>query len=155
MATPPTPVGATVYAIGYPGLGVSCAAKQLTIEAPFTVQPLTVKKIHGVRRDLGMLNFPCFEVEPSLDHGFSGGGVLHEGRLCGIVTSGSSFDDRAYVASLWPITLMHFDNEFEARTSFADLIDRRVIRASDWAEAKPRISKRFDDFGSVYGHLGP
>lgn len=113
----PPPVEATVYAIGYPRLAVKPSDGRLIIDAPFTFQELTVTAIHLMRRDEGMLNFPCFEVSHSLAHGFSGGPVFFEGRLCGIVSSGSSFDTRGFVASLWPLTLMSTAMNSHERTS--------------------------------------
>lgn len=145
----PPPVGATVHAFGFPGSTVRTDGEQLGIDAHFTLQELEVGTPYPNGRDRGMLHFPCFEVRGSLAPGFSGGPVVYEGHLCGIVTSGSSFDERSYVASLWPLCLMEFDNELSMKTTFGDLLDRRVIDSSDWSNVKPRIAKTKDHDGRV------
>lgn len=123
----PPPKGAKVQALGFPGSTVRPDGEELGIDAHFTFQELEVGTAYPSGRDRGMLPFPCFEVRGSLAPGFSGGPVMYQGDLCGIVTSGSSFDERSYVAALWPLCLMEYDNEFSIKTTFGDLLDRRVI----------------------------
>jgi hypothetical protein len=135
----PPPIGSVVWAIGFPQMELRPDGRHVVCGAPFTLQGLQVTKIYPQRRDRGMLNFPCFEVQESIDHGFSGGPVFYEGKLCGIVSSGSSFDGRSHIASLWPLTLMDYSNELVQQTRFGDLLDRRVIVADDWLEKRHRF----------------
>jgi hypothetical protein len=143
----PPPVGATVWAIGYPSHRVTPAGTAVDIGVPFTVQPLCVTKIFPDYRDKGMLNFPCFEVAASMEHGFSGGPVFYEGKLCGIVSSGS-FDERSYIALLWPLALMDYTNELAQVTRVGELLDRGVIVSDCWQKFRTRISKGEDEFGN-------
>jgi hypothetical protein len=143
----PPLIGSTVYAIGFPQLRVRPDGRDVICSAPFTLQELQVTQVYPLGRDKGMLNFPCFEVDDSVDHGFSGGPVFYKDKLCGIVTSGSTFDSRSHIALLWPLTLMDYRNEFGGKSRFGDLLDRGVIAASDWREIRNRISKGENEFG--------
>lgn len=141
------PIGSTVWAIGFPQLCIRPDGKDLVVGAPFTLQELQVTKIYSLGRDRGMLSFPCFEVDGSVQHGFSGGPVFYEGKLCGIVASGSAFDNRSHMTLLWPLTLMDYGNEFGGTSRFGDLLDRRGVVASDWREIRNRISKGENELG--------
>ncbi|HEX5760001.1 MAG TPA: serine protease [Thermoanaerobaculia bacterium] len=149
------PIGATVWAIGYPRQSVTPAGKSVDIGTWFTSQELHVTKVYSDRRDRGMLNFPCFEVEGQVDPGFSGGPVFYQGKLCGIVSSGSSFDERSHIALLWPLALMDYSNEFKRMTRFGDLLDRRTIVSDCWKELKTRIYKGEDELGNSAVFIAP
>lgn len=144
----PPPVGSRVWAIGFPQLCISPDGGAAVVGgAPFTLQELHVTRIYPLRRDRGMLNFPCFEVDDSVSPGFSGGPVFYKDQLCGIVTSGSDFDNRSHIALLWPLTLMDYSNELGEGSRFGELLDRGVITSSDWWEIRSRISKGEDESG--------
>jgi len=143
----PPEEGEYVYAIGFPSSTVQPDGEGVGISAQLSVQRLRVGSAYVNGRDRGMLNFPCFEVSGTFRPGFSGGPVICGGRLCGLATSGSTFDDRSYVALLWPLCTMEWDNEFGTNTTFGELLDRRIIAATDWRAVKPRISKVKDDDG--------
>jgi hypothetical protein len=134
----------------FPQLCISPDGRALMGGAPFTLQELHVTRIFPLRRDKGMLNFPCFEVDSSVSPGFSGGPVFYEDQLCAIVTSGSNFDNRSHMALLWPLTLMDYSNELGGESRFGDLLDRGVIASSDWREMRSRISKGENEFGEPY-----
>jgi hypothetical protein len=149
----PPPVGSPVSAVGFPLLCTKPVTKQVEVGAPFTLRELTVTKTYPLRREKGMLNFPCFEVLGSLNNGFSGGPVFYNGMLCGIVCSSSGFDERSYITSLWPLALLDYSNEFGQCTRFGDLLDRGIIVAEDWPDVRGRISKREDEFGKPFAFI--
>lgn len=151
----PPPIGSMVSAIGFPQLGIKPTSKNVVVDVPFTVQRFHVTKIHPLRRDRGMMNFPCFEVDDTVEHGFSGGPVFFEDKLCGIVSSGSGFDKRSYIATLWPLTLMDFTNEFGLSTRFGDLLNRGVIIAEDWLAIRDRISKGERELEGPFAFIDP
>jgi len=111
-ATPP-PTGQKVVAFGYresvvrPSTGPS-GGPHIDINDKPTTSAGYVGQIFEVRRDSGILNFPCFEVHAKFAHGMSGGIIVDEdGRLCGLICAGTEFDDPAipplsYAATLWP-----------------------------------------------------
>lgn len=146
----PPPVGSIVWAIGFPQLDIRPDGRYVTCGVRFTLQGLHVTKIYPLLRDRGMLNFPCFEVDEYLDHGFSGGPVFYEGKLCGLVSSGRNFEGerRSYIASPWPLTLMDYSNETGQQTRFGDLLERGVIVGSDWQITRRIISKGEDELGN-------
>jgi hypothetical protein len=149
------PVGTRVTMLGFPETTVTSEEGQWSIEGGFVLQEATVDVVFKERRDRGMLNFPCFALNMHAEGGFSGGPVFHEGRLCGIVSSSTTYDTQTYVASLWPMCLMEYDAGFGGKTSFADLFDRGVIVAHDWRELRGRYEKRFDEGGKPYAYLSP
>lgn len=135
----PPPVGAVVQAVGYPRHSVRTDGTHLYLDVPATVSQGTVKAIHTPYRDRGMLNFPCFEVEMWADHGFSGGPVFYEGKLCGLVSAGSSFDSSVYVAALWPLLRANVDFGLGKSLLIRELFERGVLTSSEWPELRERV----------------
>lgn len=87
-----------------------------------------------------MLNFPCYELDIQLNHGYSGGPVFQEGKLCGLVAAESA------VTTLWPAALMTMDSEL-GPWSVGDMFNRGALHASDWNSVKDRISIEEDENG--------
>ena len=144
----PPPRVSRIVAIGFPQLGATPSGDtQIALDAPFTVKEGQVTKIYQIRADLGMLNFPCFEVDIHFDHGFSGGPVFFNDQLCGLVSHSSSFDARSTCASLWPLALARMDNEFGTEWTVADMLNNGTLFAVDWREVKGRISLQEDEHG--------
>src|SRR5207245_4773054 len=102
-----------------------------------------VLEIFNSRHDRGWFNFPGFFVEGRIGHGFSGGPVFWNGRLCG-VASGVLFD-KTYVASLWPFGLMEIKKPGS--------VERLTDWFDDWADVKNRISLRLDDGGAYFADI--
>lgn len=143
----PPPLGATVQAFGYPRHAITARGEKLFIDAPATFSEGVVRENYASFRDRGMLNFPCFEVEMIADHGFSGGPVFYEERLCGIVSAGSSFDRSVYVASLWPLVTAHVDFGLGKTHLIEDLLDRGHLVSPHWPGLKGKIVRKSDDRG--------
>src|SRR5713226_2478962 len=134
-ALEPPGVDETVIMMGFPRTEITVLDEHWNINITCIAQQAKVIEVHGERRDAGMYSFPCFAVDQPVDPGCSGGPVLWRNRLCGIV-SGGSIDGRTYVASLWPLTLMEYEypdlGALGGKARFGDLLERGVIRASDW-----------------------
>lgn len=138
----PPPVGERVRLLGYPLSEWAYDDDCFTFKARRTPCEATITANYSPYRDLGMYDFPCFEIAIKVDHGFSGGGVLWEGNLCGIV-SGDSFGDRALVAALWPLCMMDLrPRAVNSHSGMADLLDAGFIRSDDWLEARARMGIR-------------
>lgn len=148
----PPAIGKHVTMIGYPGSkGEYIESGQLSVDFDLVIQDATVIQIHQQRRDRGLLNFPCFEVDKPTDGAFSGGPVFCEGKLCGLVSSSLGTTG---VVSLWPLCLLEYDYPgFARKTSVGDLFDRGILRSSDWPQVKPYISKRIDEDGKAYASI--
>lgn len=155
----PPPVGSHVVMVGYPKATITISDGRYNFAHNYPVTAGSVIEVFRLKRDSGMYNFPCFCIDTVVDHGFSGGPVFWNGRLCGIV-SGGSVSDVTYVASLWPICLMGYEYRDQAdvpgrKLEFGDLFDRRVLRADDWTSVKHRISKKYDGGDRAYAYIDP
>ena len=97
------------------------------------------------------MNFPSFEVEMWADHGFSGGPVFHQGKLCGLVSAGLETDDStyrvAYVATLWPLLRANVDFGLGKSLLIQDLLTRGVLSSPGWREIAQRIVLKSDERG--------
>jgi len=151
----PPPIGSQVVMLGYPKTEISTRGDLMDIGVKYVIQVGHVREIHELRRDRGMLTFPCFRIDQPIDPGFSGGPVFWEGKLCGIVSS-DSFGE-TYAASLWPICLMEYEypdlGVLGAKKSFGTLFENGVLHAADWPAVKDRITKRYDDNHVPYAYI--
>lgn len=155
-ALEPPGVGETVVMMGFPKTDITVVDGRWNLSITCIAQKANVVEVHEERRDAGMYSFPCFAVDQAVDHGCSGGPVLWHNRLCGIV-SGGSVDDRTYVASLWPLTSMEYEypdlGALGGKSRFGDLLERGVIRSTDWSSVKSRVCRRYDDNGRPFTTL--
>lgn len=151
-ALEPPSVNETVTMMGF-RTEITVVDERWSINITCIVQTANVVAVYEERRDSGMYSFPCFAVDQPIDPGCSGGPVLWGNRLCGII-SGGSVDDRTYVASLWPLTLMEYEypdlGALGGKSRFGDLFERGAIRARDWDSVKSRVFKQHDDHGRPF-----
>lgn len=111
----PPVTGEKVTAFGY------AASKVLGEDGEritLSLSPLTsagvVTHSYPEYRDLGMLSFPCFEIETHYVGGMSGGPIYNEaGELCGLVCSGQEDAPIAYGVALWPVLGVYITHEGE------------------------------------------
>ena len=154
----PPPVGALVEMVGFPSSRVELNKGSFGGSFKLTVQRAWVREIFEVRRDQGMYSFPCFSVDRPIDHGFSGGPVFHEGRLCGLV-SGGSVTDETYVASLWPLCLMEIEypnlGSMNKKERLADWFESRRLRSIDWQLVRDRAAVAMEDQVQPHAFLRP
>jgi hypothetical protein len=144
MFEPPT-VGAIVQAIGFRKQAIRTEGEQLMIDSGFAFSEGTVTEIFHPYRDRGMMNFPCFRAEMRVDHGMSGGPVFSDGKLCGVISAGTNFDESAYVTSLWPLLRAEVDLGLGSSAVFPDLLHNGFLRSPNWAELASRIVVREDE----------
>jgi hypothetical protein len=103
---PPTP-GERVTAFGFPEVH----AEELPDRSVKVTSVARMK--HGTvltdfERGRGSWDFPQFETDAEFAHGMSGGPVVHEWRICGVVSYASRYEEgsnRSYAAALWPLLL--------------------------------------------------
>jgi hypothetical protein len=152
----PPPIGAQVLMLGYPKTDIIPFEDLLNVESNFVPQIGRVSKVCELRRDRGMVNFPCFHIDKPVDDGFSGRPVFWGERLCGIVCSGS-LEGGTYAATLWPLCLMEYEypdlGSFGVKATFGELFESRVLQSRDWPVVKHRISRRCDVDGKPYAHI--
>lgn len=156
----PPPVGALVEMVGFPSSRVTLSEGSSRFAFPFTVQRAWVHEVFEVRRDRGMYSFPCFSVNQAIDHGFSGGPVFYNGRLCGVVSGGSIAEENlTYVASLWPLCLMEIEypnlGSLNRKEAVGDWFENGRLCAPDWPAVKGRAMVVKDDDGRPWARLRP
>jgi hypothetical protein len=138
----PPPVGSEVKLYGFPKPDLRNDGRDHAGQVYFVEQDGVVEEIFEPLRTHGMLEFPCYCISKPVDHGFSGGPVFWNDALVGIVSAGSSFDNRAWIASLWPLTLLRWPDRAGGEFAVSEMLDSGQIRARDWPEFKGRIEKR-------------
>lgn len=148
----PPPEGAQVVMFGVPGASLVISDTGWNFRGPFAALSSEVLEVFSLRHDRGFLAFPGFFVKGKVGHGFSGGPVLSNGRLCGVVSA--VLGENTYVASLWPVGLMEI-KKTGSTERLADWFDEQRIHASDWPDVKNRISLRVDECGVHFAHIDP
>jgi hypothetical protein len=146
------PVGSVVEIVGFPGGAATLGTKGARFSFRHDVLRATVREIYEQYRDRGMYSFPCFAVDKGVDHGISGSPVFWNGRLCGVVSGGTTGDvDATYVASLWPLCQMEIEfpnlGALNRKESIGDWFDRGLLDAADWQHVKRRASLSLDGDG--------
>jgi hypothetical protein len=85
----PPPVGSHVVMLGYPRTKIATNGHLMNINLNYVLQEGQITDVYQLKRDSGLLTFPCFRIGKPVDEGFSGGPVFWEDKLCGIVSTGS------------------------------------------------------------------
>lgn len=119
MTVIPPKVGERVVAVGFPEPKILVKAEDridyhLTMAATYG----TVSEVHPGGRDRCMLPFGCFAVTADFRPSMSGGPIFNsEGRVCGIVCSGTNTEPGippiSYGALLWPLLGVELDMRYE------------------------------------------
>jgi hypothetical protein len=142
----PPHVGAGIHTFGYHGGSADAEVDdaETRTSVHWRSSPSTavgqVTEVHEVRRDRGLLDFPCFCTNAPFTNGMSGGPVFHEGRLSGVICAGGleGVDGQriTYGVTLWPLLALRLQLDVAgeppgSRHSVAALIDRGLVRAVD------------------------
>jgi len=146
----PPPKGTKVVMFGVPDASLVISDTEWNFRGPFSSLSTEVLDVFHLRHDRGLYAFPGFLVKGEVGHGFSGGPVLWNGRLCGVVSGG--LGENTYVASLWLFGLMDIKKAGSSE-QLADWFDARRIPACDWLNVRTRISLRIDADGRHFANL--
>jgi hypothetical protein len=136
-ALEPPSVGAEVVMLGYPRTDTSGRGVHKTLHAKPVVTIGRVVEVFSPRHDRGQYSFPCFSIDQPIDHGASGGPVLWNGRLCGLVWGGN-YVGGTMASALWPLCLCD---------PIVAKLESGTIRATDWPTLRGRASWRNDSSG--------
>lgn len=109
-----------------------------------------IKDVFPVKREEGLLKFPCFQTDAQFNPGMSGGPVFNEkGHVCGLICSSMppTEDDPNYVSHaslLWPIlgTFVEVCLDQSGKTrlvSINEIIQRNLI-STDGSERNIEVS---------------
>jgi len=148
---PPNP-GETVEMCGVPSASLSTSEKQWNFTGQHVHAQAQVTEVFSTIHRKGYTEFPGFVVAHPVEHGFSGGPVFWNGRLCGLAAA--SLGDQTYVAALWPMCEFSMENKNTGKTEhFKDWLDGGRIVATDWRSVRGRVSLRRDDEGKIRARL--
>jgi hypothetical protein len=148
----PPPAGAQVMLFGVPEATLVVSETSWDFRGPFSYLTSEVIDVCALLHDRGFLAFPGFFVRGTVGHGFSGGPVFWNGRLCGVVSA--VLGENTYVASLWPFGLMEIKRAGHTER-VADWFDERRIRTADWPDIKNRMSLRVEPGGRYFAYIDP
>ena len=143
--TQPPPQGAEVVLFGFPGFKAEKGnGDKVNISAAEMKYKIArVLEVHEQRaNDTGKGTFPCFLIDQFVEHGFSGGPVIYNGELCGMLSSDADAGKGTYAASLWPLALMtcEFKGQIFSKMPVSELLNKKIINSSDWKQTNSRIS---------------
>jgi hypothetical protein len=151
----PPPVDSHVIMLGYPLANVESNNGVMSLDLRYVSQEGRVTDVYETFRDRGMYSFPCFRIDNPVNHGFSGGPVFWDGKLCGIVSGGSEND--TYAASLWPLSLMEYQYPnpglLGGTQTFRALFDSGALCLQDWPQIRERVTRRYHEDGKPYAYL--
>lgn len=137
--------GENVLGIGYYGSSETSreSSEAITInysqESAFTRGK--VLEVHPLKRDAGMLNFPCFHTDARFEGGMSGGPILNErGFVFGVICSSMPpvEEDPKYIsygALIWPVLMIEVEvlneNGKAEKITLYDLAQKGVIKTDE------------------------
>lgn len=157
----PPPVGAEVWSFGYPGVKHDHKAGEAVVNV--TSEPTLVagEVVSHYQEGRASWRFPQFQVTMGFEPGMSGGPVIHNGKVCGIVSYGPTYEDgvgSSYAAALWPILLSEVIPPVDPRmrsTAVLDLLNSGFLRSRDWREVKSRAYVGTNNDGKEIARLKP
>jgi hypothetical protein len=121
-------VGEIVTAVGYLAMCGTCREENGSLDIEFKMNTAVVSgkvvEVKPVRRDSGLLSFPCFRVDAEYDHGMSGGPIFDaSGRVCGVVCSGADWNGGSWGSLIWPL----FGSEIERRREAGGPLEKALL----------------------------
>jgi hypothetical protein len=136
------PLGAKVSAVGYPKSMPNFVPGKpgYSVDVALTVEDGVVVKRHD--RGRGSWRFPQFETTACWPPGMSGAPVVHDGRVCGVVSYSTEYRHgygESYAACLWPLLLQEIPANIDPRLNnlpLPDLLRQGVVEAPGWREIK-------------------
>jgi hypothetical protein len=139
----PPSAGANISSVGYPGMVPRFVPGKpgFVVDAKLLVENGIMVEDHEEGR--GSWRFPHFETTARFRHGMSGAPVVHEGRICGVVSYASTDERESYAAALWLLLLQETPRSVDPRQNnlpFLDLLRNGVLQAPAWRDVERRAS---------------
>ncbi len=139
----PPAAGANVSSVGYPGMVSQYTPGKpgFVVDAKLLVEDGII--IDNYEQGRGSWRFPHFETTARFRHGMSGAPVVHQGRVCGVVSYASTDERESYAAALWPLLLQETARSVDPRQNnlpFLDLLRNGVLQAPGWRDVEKRAS---------------
>lgn len=155
-------VGSHILGLGYYRMAGDSLSEPLAENGVIDYSQYTARSagvidaVFPVKRDAGMLNFPCFQTSARFEHGMSGGPVFNEsGYAVGVVCSSfpGNPDSESFVSfasQIWPAFGVSIDVALEVGGTVQPVLiyelAQRGIIATDASLSKLRVT--LDDAGN-------
>jgi hypothetical protein len=141
MLLPPE-VGVSVTTLGYPDVQIDELSERTTA-VTLTPRYTSGDVLANWEQGRGSWLFPQFETSASFEHGMSGGPVLADGKLCGVVSYAARYEDgsyHSYAAALWPALLAGPVNSVDPCRSIplVSMLETGALRSSGWRAVAAR-----------------
>lgn len=152
-------VGEEVWAFGYPGSKLEHRPGESRIilnSIPTLVSGRVLEIFENGRPGWP---WPAFRTDALFEPGLSGSPVLHDGKICGIVSYGASYAEGgqdAYAATLWPLLLSETEASIDPRQRNAPVLDflrAGQLHAAGWSSLKQRAYLATGEDGRMYPKL--
>lgn len=152
-------VGEHCMALGYSGMmvGAPVSSDDSSVTQYWSqrlaASRTAIEEIHSVRRDVGLLDFPCFRVAGFFGPGMSGGPIISEaGNIIGVVSAGFAHESRtAYGALIAPLAEVVLELKVGQVTKawrVADLMSRGIVVSGG---APAQVSRTADGVEVLWG----
>ena len=142
---PPNP-GELVWSFGYPDAEGKHTPGESVVN--FESQPTLIsgEVINYHPGGRGTWRFPQFEVTIPFEPGMSGGPVIHQGKIAGLVSYGPNLEQgkrgASFASALWPIVGSELSAEVDPRLQsnpVLEMLNTGAIRAANWKSIQSRI----------------
>ena len=150
----PPPVNERVAGFGYPSsVSKILDSGEIRLELHATTTCGMVTRVYPELRDLGMLRFPCFEINAYFIGGMSGGPLFNEaGEICGLICASQDGQPISYGATLWPAFGTQITHQGPGMISKGpypvfEMATVGILHATGWEQIAPRVKIETDPFG--------
>lgn len=141
----PPPVGVEVWCFGYPGATHDHRPGESTVNLMTEPTLIGGEVLAHFDQGRGSWRFPQFQVSMPFEPGMSGGPVMHDGNICGVISYGPQFEEgpgASYAACLWPVLLSEVAASIDPRNQnnpVLDLLRTGFLRSPGWKDLFDRV----------------
>lgn len=150
----PPPKHERVWSFGYPGATYEHTPGKSVVDVSTEPTLIEGAVIGQHPQGRGSWRFPQFEVTCGFEPGMSGGPVVHEKQICGVISYGPKLQDGSYgssfAADLWPILGAENRPGLDPRTAanpILDMIKNGTLMAPGWKKLQSHITQATTDSG--------
>jgi Trypsin-like peptidase domain len=151
--TPPE-LGSRIWSFGYAEAEYKHAPGSAVVDIEAQPKLMEGQVTGHYPHGRGTWRFPQFEVSSPFDPGMSGGPLIHEGRVCGLVSYGPELEagqrGLSFAAALWPLLASVVESGVDPRVApnpVLEMIVNGAISAPEWRQIQSRITAARTDGG--------
>jgi len=143
---PPAPTEA-VWAFGYTDFAYKHTPGEAVVDIEAQPKLMEGQVTGHYPHGRGTWRFPQIEVSCPFDPGMSGGPLIHQQRICGLVSYGPELTDGergfSFAAALWPLLASDVGSNIDPRAAanpVLEMIVNNAISAPGWRKLQSRIT---------------